>query len=308
MAANVCLSNRTFDRYGDSSVKLGFLPPYADASSLTVRVLRYYWLTPLVTLAHARICPTYSSILLLTTCGLSGFNTLIWIPVFFIRIIQLLTIFEVLALQAATSCKMVDEAYPYVVWRILADAFPVFRAALFDVFIDSKTNRLRWNRLSTLLSRRSSYEEDPGLNTPGRVAVSRSSLNGMVNCSLSKGIEFALSERGSSLRAALVNKIVDTTDAVQLPLQIRFARATRGFIPSPMDIADYWRLQNAINISTLLHTRVPELAGQTQDAGRLNAIRTHFGLDSRGIVGSNVDRSCLPVLQRVYERSTRLSE
>lgn len=300
VAAIVRLVNRDFENIGDSFVKLGFLPPDADTASLTPLLVDAFGDastgSSLSDLSFNRLANNLSTV---------AFKTPIRIPVFFTLIIRSLTILEGLALQADPSFKIVDEAYPYVVRRILADDSPVFRTALRDVLIDSKTNRLRWNRLSTLLSTRSSYDEDTGLNPSGEVAVARkeqnSSLDGMSNRALSRVIDFALSERGSFLRDALINEIVDTTDAVQLALQNRFAQATRGFIPPPMDTVDYERVENAINLAKVLRARVPELLDQTQNTGRLNAIRTQLGLVSRTIVGSIVERNSRRVLRRAIE-------
>lgn len=330
IAAIVRLVNRDYVNLPDSFVKLGLLPKNVDTTPFV----------PLLTAAFGD-ASTSGSLSDLSfsrlTNNLSGlaFATPIRIPVFFTLIIRSLTILEGFALQTDSKFKIVDEAYPYVVKRILTDDSAVFQEALKDVLIDPTSGRLRWNRLSSLLKTRSSSVPDNYVEAKnrsrstgwqdsrrGRVQISEekviespphalnaddSSLAGMSDRALERVLDFVLSERGAFLRKALFTELADTADAAQLAFLKRASDATRGIIPPPEENVDFKRLENAIGLAKSLRIRAPDLLSARRnsngqavggDLQRLNLIRQRVVEATRTVAGSIVERNTRRVLRK----------
>lgn len=298
IAAIVRLVNRDFDNLGDSFVKLGFLPPDVDTSKLAPLLIDAFGDastgSSLSDLSFSRLANNLSGV---------AFKTPIRIPVFFTLIIRSLTILEGLALQSDPNFKIVDEAYPYVVKRILTDDSPVFRTALKDVLIDRSTGRLRWNRLSTLLSTTSND------NLQGQKENDSGSLKGVSDEALKRVMEFAMSERGEFLRNALVQEVIDTADAVQLAVLRRISEATRGIIPPPEENVDLKRVEQAIELAKMVRLRAPDLLkaarGGDRDglregkaAERLKTLQGQIAQASKMVVGSIVERNTRRALRK----------
>lgn len=328
IAAIVRLVNRDYANLPDSFVKLGFLPKNVDTTPFV----------PLLTAAFGD-ASTSSSLSDLSFSRLTNnlsalaFATPIRIPVFFTLIIRSLTILEGFALQTDSQFKIVDEAYPYVVNRILTDDSPVFQEALKQVLIDPISGRLRWNRLSGLLKTKSSsvpdnyvesrhprstgwegrrrgrvhISEERAIETPPHKQTTDGSLAGMSDRALERVLDFVLSERGAFLRQALLTEVADTADAAQLAFLKRASDATRGIIPPPEENVDFKRLENAINLVKSLRVRAPDLLtargdinGQATGSSvkRLNLIRQRVAEATRTVAGSIVERNTRRVLRR----------
>lgn len=310
ITAIVRLVNRDFDNLGDSFVKLGFLPVDADTSQLAPLLVDAFGDAStgdsLSDLSFSRLANNLSGV---------AFRTPIRIPVSFTLIIRQLITLEGLALQTDPTFKIVDEAYPYVVQRILTDDSPVFQAALQDVLINRETGRLRWNRLSALLStsnRSNSSPEEESIHAAQPQNPSHeeaSPWEGVSNKALKRVADFALSDRGGFLRDALVQEVIDTADAVQLTIQKRTSEVTRGIFPAPDEQIDLQRVEQAIQISKLIRTKGPnfleavranrwDASSQDESAARLQAFQEQFTAASRVVIGNIVERNSRRILRR----------
>ncbi|CDF40749.1 unnamed protein product [Chondrus crispus] len=265
VAAIVRLINRDYENLGKDFVKLGFLPPDADTAPLAPLLAEAFGDastgSSLSDLSFSRLADNLSGL---------AYKTPIRIPVFFTLIIRSLTILEGFALQTNASFKIVDEAYPYVVRRILTDESPVFQRALEGVLIDPETERIRWSRLKSILKAKSSTGS--GGNSENGVVPSErngeSRLSGMSSSSLKRVVDFTLSERGEFLRKALQLELTDTADAAQLAVAKRISDLTNGLLPSPREKVDTERLENAIELAKALRSRVPEILAVEQSRSR----------------------------------------
>lgn len=299
IAAITRLINRDFENLAQDFIKLDFLPENTDTRPFAPLLIKAFGDastgSSLSDLSFSRL-----------TNNLSGlaFATPIRIPVFFTLIIRSLTILEGLALQTDSSFKIVDEAYPYVVKRILTDDSPVFRQALEDVLIDRENGRLRWNRLNSLLKTRSSSVQDE--NGQKALTEQGDTLSGVSDRALTRVLDFILSERGAFLRQALFFELTDTADAMQLALLKRISDATRGAIPPPRDSVDLDRVESAISLAQALRNRVPDVLStnqksvvdQSENMERMLLFRKRVNEASRTVVGGILERNTRRALRR----------
>lgn len=315
IAAIVRLINRDYDNLAKDFVKLGFLPPDADTAPIGPLLAQAFGDAStgksLSDLSFSRLADNLSGL---------AFQTPIRIPVFFTLIIRSLTILEGFALQTDASFKIVDEAYPYVVGRILTDDSPVFQSALEGVLIDDDTGRLRWNRLNSILKTRSSLGSS---NTPDEQnglanASKEDKLAGMSSAALNRVVDFTLSDRGAFLRKALHLELTDTADAAQLALARRLSLVTNGLIPPPVEKIDTERLANAIDLAQALRVRAPQFLALEQsesrqqrivDRQRQERLRRELVEISRMVVANLAERNTRRLLRKavnlVLGESTR---
>lgn len=311
VAAIVRLINRDYNNLAKDFVKLGFLPPDADTAPLGPLLAEAFGDastgSSLSELSFSRLANNLSGL---------AYKTPIRIPVFFTLIIRSLTILEGFALQINSSFKIVDEAYPYVVKRVLTDDSPIFQSALEGVLIDSNTGRIRWNRLNSLLKARTS--------TTASARKSRSSgnygkplsinkddkLSGMSTAALGRVVDFALSDRGAFLRKALYSELTETADAAQLAIAKRVSHVTNGLIPPPMEEADLERLENAISLVQALRVRAPEILAlnrsgsdkQTVDIRKRQRLLQRELLETtRMVAGTIAERNTRRIMRRALD-------
>lgn len=304
VAAIVRLINRDYDNLGTDFVKLGFLPPDADTEPLAPLLTNAFGDastgSALSDLSFSRLADNLSGL---------AFATPIRIPVFFTLIIRSLTILEGFALQTDASFKIVDESYPYVVGRVLRDDSPAFQKALKDVLIDSDSGRIRWTRLRSLVSTRSSsLSGDRGGKEIETVTKAQGdALGGMSNRALNRVIDFALSDRGGFLREALQLELADTADAIQLAVATRISHATRGILPAPKEEVDMDRLEKAVTLAQALRMRVPELLSGVHSGNENNRddirkrqerLVEELFEASRAVTGSLVERNTRRLLRK----------
>lgn len=162
------------------------------------------------------------------------------LPPYYSLVIRSLTILEGIALKVDPEFKIVDKAYPYVSKRFLEDESPELRAALAEVLIDQTTQRLRWKRLNSLL--------EASAEDPEKWFQSQSSRNEgfrLSESAVKRIVNFVLSGKAEFLREVLINELVETVDALQLDAAARVSRASRGFLPPPIESANEKQLEIA---------------------------------------------------------------
>lgn len=297
VAAIVRLINRDYENLAKDFVKLGFLPPDADTAPLAPLLAEAFGDastgSSLSDLSFSKLADNLSGL---------AYKTPIRIPVFFTLIIRSLTILEGFALQTNASFKIVDEAYPYVVRRVLTDDSPVFQSALEGVLIDPKTGRIRWNRLNSLLKAKSST----GSKQESKNGVVRSrgenQLSGMSSSSLNRVVDFTLSDRGAFLRKAMQIELTDTADAAQLALAKRISYVTNGLFPSPREEVDMERLENAIALARALRVRAPDILALEQSG---NSKERKKELERQELLRRELVQTSRTIAGNIAERNTR---
>eukprot|EP00177_Eucheuma_denticulatum_P002516 GFKZ01004517.1.p1 GENE.GFKZ01004517.1~~GFKZ01004517.1.p1 ORF type:complete len:711 (-),score=101.82 GFKZ01004517.1:1987-4119(-) len=305
IAAIVRLINRDYVNLAEDFVKLGFLPRDADTAPLGPMLAEAFGDAStgksLSDLSFSRLADNLSGL---------AFRTPIRIPVFFTLIIRSLTILEGFALQTDAAFKIVDEAYPYVVKRVLTDDSPVFQSALEGVLIDPNTGRIRWNRLNSLLKAKSSSTGTEGNGVQTSTTPTGTKLSGMSNRALNRVVDFALSNRGAFLRKALYLELTDTADAAQLAVLSRMSTVTNGLIPPPREQADIERLENAISIAKEIRVRAPEILSLNQGGDvsqrtelmkRQELLRRELFETTRMVAGSIVERNTRRFMRKALD-------
>lgn len=311
VAAIVRLINRDYKNLAEDFVRLGFLPPNADTVPLGPLLAEAFGDastgSSLSDLSFSRLADNLSGL---------AYKTPIRIPVFFTLIIRSLTILEGFALQINSSFKIVDEAYPYVVKRVLTDDSPVFQSALEGVLIDSNTGRIRWNRLNSLLKARTSSTASAGKSgsTGNHEKPPRRSkddkLSGMSTVALSRVVDFTLSDRGTFLRNALYSELTETADAAQLAIAKRVSRATNGLVPPPKEEVDLERLENAISLLQTLRARAPDFLALNRSVGgkqsidikkRQRLLQRELFETTRMVAGSIAERNTRRFMRRALD-------
>lgn len=170
------------------------------------------------------------------------------IPPKFALIIRCLTMLEGLALQNDPNFHIVEQAYPFIIQRLLSSeekdntaALPP--QALGDILLNRRTGRIRWNRLWQMVEFASKEEEstkDPvklpvwlpmdekeqdGKQQRGVVVISRHVLD--------KIVHFLLSDRAAFLRDGLAEEMADILDDLQLVVGNSASVITMGWVPRP---------------------------------------------------------------------------
>lgn len=304
IAAIVRLINRDYENLAVNFVGLGFLPPEADLEPVA----------PLLGKAFGDASSS-SSLSDLSFNKLTGnlselaTKTPIRIPAFFTLIIRSLAILEGFALQADKEFKIVDEAYPYVVNRVLTDDSPLFQKALEGVLIDPDSERLRWDRLNSILKARSSTTSSGGSDE----AISKKSdggkLSELSDRALNLVLDYLLSTKGEFLRQALYLELTDTADAAQLAVAKRISRFTNGIVPPPREEIDTERLENAIAIAKAIRLRAPDILARYQGAGgnhadphgRDEALLRELFETTRTVAASIAERNTRRFLRRTLD-------
>lgn len=304
IAAIMRLINRDYENLAKDFVRLGFLPADADIAPLGPLLAEAFGDAStgksLSDLSFSKLADNLSGL---------AYKTPIRIPVFFTLIIRSLTILEGFALQTEDSFKIVDEAYPYVVSRVLTDDSPVLQAALEGVLLDGETGRIRWNRLNSILKARSSITnfDNTKDGSSELETVKRDKLAGMSSAALNRVIDFTLSERGAFLRNALQLELTDTAEAALLALGERVSMVTNGLIPPPPEQADTERLENAVNIAEALRVRAPQIMAlersgdarqRAEDRKRLERLKRELLKTSRAVAGNIAERHTRRVLRK----------
>lgn len=287
IAAIVRLINKDYANLAGDFIKLGFLPPDVDTAPIAPLLEKAFGDASeggtVANLSFGKLADNLTGL---------AFATPIRIPVFFTLVIRALAIMEGIALQTDADFKIVDQAYPFVVRRVLTDDSPVLQSALRDVLIDPKTQRIRWSRLQSILSTEGETD-DP----KARRDKQDSALADVSDEALKRVLDFALSERGAFLRDALQREAADTVDAFQLAVGHRLSALSGGVLPPPVDPVDKGRVEAGIAVAEALRERAPQLLQLRSQADAGDARRRQQRLSaqlkdsSRAVFADIVDRN-----------------
>jgi len=188
LEAIVHLVNRDFDRLGDVYVRLGFLDPGTDLSPISRALAK----TLPDVLSQSVNKLNFKTVF--DELGSIMFEFSFHVPPFYTAIVRCLGVLEGLALSSSPDFKIIQNAYPYVSYRLLTDEN--LRPCLIDLLFND--GRLRWSRMEDLLAQaRATNDLDVGFL-----------LNDM--------FDYILSDSGSDLRGMLVDETVELCDALAI--------------------------------------------------------------------------------------------
>ncbi|MEM8604674.1 MAG: AarF/ABC1/UbiB kinase family protein [Cyanobacteria bacterium P01_H01_bin.121] len=184
--AVVHLVNRDFDGLAQDYIQLEFLSPDTDLTPIIPALAKVFNNALGASVAELN----FKSI----TDQLSAlmYEYPFQVPAYYALIIRSLVTLEGIAINVDPEFKVLSRAYPYISKRLLTDPAPELRRSLRELLF--KDGGFRWNRLENLLRN------------------ARNSNDYELDHVIEQSVDFLFSERGSFIRARLVQEITNGLD------------------------------------------------------------------------------------------------